>query len=116
MLSESNDVTFTRPTQEAKPLTRRSATISRVHRESADHSDSSATEPSARSATLRRKRFPPRLQSMRASKSVTEPVPPLPTHTLDVPAGDEHEHENERLELHSMAGPRSDEHPLSTTW
>ena len=95
VLSEPQDAPFTPPTAEGKPLARRSATITRVHRESvAEASDSSATEPSARAQTLRRKRFPPRLQSLRTSKvGAAEPVPPLPTHaqTLDVPAGDEHE-------------------------
>ena len=89
VLSEGND--FAPPMPEGKPLSRRTATLSRAHRD-AEHSESSATEPSSRAATLRRKRFPPRLQSLRNSRG--DPVPPMPAHvqTLDVPA-DEHEHE-----------------------
>ena len=86
VLSEGND--FAPPMPEGKPLSRRTATLSRAHRD-AEHSDSSATEPSSRAATLRRKRFPPRLQSLRNSRHSTEPMPPLPT--LDVP--EEHDYE-----------------------
>ncbi|EJF66014.1 hypothetical protein DICSQDRAFT_143372 [Dichomitus squalens LYAD-421 SS1] len=93
VLPESNDITLASPAPESK-LARRSATISRAARD-AEASDSSATEPASKNPNLRRKRFPPRLQSLRNSRSTPEPVPALPTHsyTLDVPA-DDHEVEN----------------------
>ena len=87
VLSESGgDVTFASPTEHK--LSRRTATISRMSRD-AEASDSSATEPNAKNPNLRRKRFPPRLQSLRNSRHSTEPMPPLPT--LDVP--EEHDYE-----------------------
>ncbi|TFK91224.1 hypothetical protein K466DRAFT_660212 [Polyporus arcularius HHB13444] len=86
VLSESGDATFASPTE--NKLSRRSATISRMSRD-AENSDSSATEPNAKNPNLRRKRFPPRLQSLRTSHHSTEPIPPLPS--LDVP--EDHDHE-----------------------
>ena len=95
VLSETNDIPLTSPAPEFK-LARRQATVSRMSRDM-EASDSSATEPAAKNANLRRKRFPPRLQTLRNSRSPTEPFPshPLPSHsqTLDVPV-DDHDHEN----------------------
>ena len=101
VLSEGADLTLSTAPPETK-LSRRTATISRVHRD-AEGSDSSATEPAAAAGkspnpNLRRKRFPPRLQSLRNSRASAEPVPPLPVNvgagqTLDVP--DDHELEIE---------------------
>ncbi|KAH9945962.1 regulator of Vps4 activity in the MVB pathway-domain-containing protein [Epithele typhae] len=96
VLNESEPTYAALPAHEGKLLARRTATLSRTQREG-EASDSSATEPSAR-ANLRRKRFPPRLQSMRNSRSNPGPVPPLPGQpavgsSLDVPALDEGESE-----------------------
>ena len=92
---ETNDIPLTSPAPEFK-LARRQATVSRMSRDM-EVSDSSATEPAAKNANLRRKRFPPRLQTLRNSRTPTEPSPshPLPSHsqTLDVPL-DDHDHEN----------------------
>ncbi|KAI0673046.1 regulator of Vps4 activity in the MVB pathway-domain-containing protein [Trametes maxima] len=88
-----NDVTLASPALEGKPLTRRTATISRLHRE-AEFSDSSATEPSV-PTPVRRKRFPNKLQSLRHSRGSDEPPPPLPTNNslqvVDAPEEPEHE-------------------------
>ncbi|KAI9065102.1 hypothetical protein FKP32DRAFT_1665560 [Trametes sanguinea] len=90
------DVTFASPAPSEGKLTRRSATISRVHRE-AEFSDSSATEPHPATPHVRRKRFPPRLQSLKNSKSSVDP-PPLPTNNnlLVIDAPTEGEHENSK--------------------
>ncbi|OSD08684.1 hypothetical protein PYCCODRAFT_1356642 [Trametes coccinea BRFM310] len=91
-----DDVTFASPAPAEGKLTRRSATISRVHRE-AEFSDSSATEPHPPTPHVRRKRFPPRLQSLKNSKSPADP-PPLPTNNnlLVIDAPEEGEVENSK--------------------
>ncbi|OBZ75974.1 hypothetical protein A0H81_04150 [Grifola frondosa] len=66
VLTEPGDTNFPTPVSETK-LARRSATISRLHRD--ENSDSSATEPSSRNTRLRSKRFPPRLASLRNKSS-----------------------------------------------
>lgn len=91
----NDDVTFGSSAAEGK-LSRRSATISRLHRESNDFSESSATEPSPPTPHIRKKRIPNRLQSLRHSKlSMDEPPPPLPTNNsllvIDAPADQEAE-------------------------
>ncbi|KAJ3010166.1 hypothetical protein NUW54_g2566 [Trametes sanguinea] len=59
--------------------------------------DSSATEPHPATPHVRRKRFPPRLQSLKNSKSSVDP-PPLPTNNnlLVIDAPEEGEHENSK--------------------
>ncbi|KAI0831488.1 regulator of Vps4 activity in the MVB pathway-domain-containing protein [Trametes gibbosa] len=89
----NDDVTFSSLSSEGK-LTRRSATISRLHRETTEFSDSSATEPSPPTPHIRKKRVPNRLQSLRHSKlSMDEPPPPLPTNNsllvIDAPEDQE---------------------------
>ncbi|KAI0636797.1 regulator of Vps4 activity in the MVB pathway-domain-containing protein [Trametes polyzona] len=94
-LNDEGDVTFPSPGGESK-LTRRSATISRLHRETNDFSDSSATEHSPPTPHLRKKRVPNRLHSLRHSKVSDDPPPPLPTNNsnllvIDAPEDAEHE-------------------------
>ncbi|CDO72881.1 hypothetical protein BN946_scf185002.g66 [Trametes cinnabarina] len=91
-----DDVTFASPAPSEGKLTRRSATISRVHRE-AEFSDSSTTEPHPLTPHVRRKRFPPRLQSLRNSRNSAE-VPPVPSsnNLLVIDAPEEGEHENSK--------------------
>ncbi|KAI1794530.1 regulator of Vps4 activity in the MVB pathway-domain-containing protein [Ganoderma leucocontextum] len=93
VLPETSDIAIPSPAPEYK-LARRQATVSRMSRDM-QASDSSATEPAAKSPNVRRKRFPPRLQTLRNSRSPTEPSPSLlsHSHTLDVPV-DDHDHEN----------------------
>ncbi|KAI0327171.1 hypothetical protein GY45DRAFT_1327991 [Cubamyces sp. BRFM 1775] len=79
-LNDAEDVTFASPTPGEGKLTRRSATISRLHREAEQQSDSSTAEHSPPTPHVRKKRFPSRLHTMRNSK--TEPPPPLPTNNL----------------------------------
>ncbi|KAI8998478.1 regulator of Vps4 activity in the MVB pathway-domain-containing protein [Trametes punicea] len=91
-----DDVTFASPSPLEGKLTRRSATLSRVHRDS-EFSDSSAAEPDAPTPHVRRKRFPPRLQSLRNSKTSMDSPPPLPTNNsnlLVIDAPEDSEHEN----------------------
>ncbi|KAI0748298.1 regulator of Vps4 activity in the MVB pathway-domain-containing protein [Daedaleopsis nitida] len=93
VFSEGSDATFALPSTEGK-LSRRSATLSR-RVDSASSMEAPAAE--SKNPNLRRKRFPPRLQSLRNSRSSTEPMPPLPSlalgagSSLDIPADYEHE-------------------------
>ena len=91
-LNDAEDVTFASHTPGEGKLTSRSATISRLHREAEQQSDSSAAEHSPPTPHVRKKRFPSRLHTMRNSK--TEPPPPLPTNNLlviDAPEDGEQE-------------------------
>ncbi|EIW60055.1 uncharacterized protein TRAVEDRAFT_27771 [Trametes versicolor FP-101664 SS1] len=101
-LNDDSDVTF--PSQGGEKLTRRSATLSRVHRE-AEASDSSANDPSPPTPHIRKKRIPNRLHSLRHSKVSDDPPPPLPVNAgnntlqvLDAP---------EDAELESSKTPRA---------
>ncbi|KAI0780756.1 regulator of Vps4 activity in the MVB pathway-domain-containing protein [Trametes elegans] len=87
-LNDDGDVTFASSTTDGK-LTRRTATITRLRRDTGA-SESSATEASPPTPHLRKKRFPPRLQSLRNSRGSPEPAPPVPTNnSLQVADGQE---------------------------
>lgn len=92
VLSESNDTGFVPPAPENK-LSRRSATITRRATPTSEQQQSEPSTPESKNPNLRRKRFPPRLQSLRNSRSSTEPTPPASSKTLGVDFPDGYEHE-----------------------